>query len=208
MGLFKKKSKGLSEEELFNITFDLRTNSRQLDKMAKKEFSKCEAEKKKVADAIRRGDRDVAQVYAQNVIRINKTGINYLNMSAKLDAVRSKIESANKTDILTKDLGKLNSVVSNALMSQNPEQIMKVMDKFDEQFGELDAKSALINEAMGGRTTATLPVNEVDDLISRIADEQALDASSVLSGTGMVTSNSIGQQNATKTSANKEAALE
>lgn len=77
-------------EHLFNLKFavkDLERNSKKCEKERVKE----EAKAKK---AIQKGSMDVARIHAENAIRQKNQGVNYLRMSARVDAVASRVQSA------------------------------------------------------------------------------------------------------------------
>ncbi len=54
------------------------------------------------------------------------------------------------------------------------EQIAQNMDEFERQLNELDMQGTMINATMAMGATST-PVDEVDALISQVADEAGLD---------------------------------
>ena len=47
-----------------------------------------------LAQAIQQKNLDTAKVYAENAIRKKNEGLTYLRMSARVDAVASKVQSA------------------------------------------------------------------------------------------------------------------
>lgn len=59
---------------------------------------KCEKEerleKQKIKKAIQKGNSEVARVHAENAIRQKNEALNYLKMSARVDAVASRVQSA------------------------------------------------------------------------------------------------------------------
>lgn len=59
---------------------------------------KCEKERKqeevKAKKAIQKGNMDVARIHAENAIRQKSQSVNYLRMSARVDAVASRVQSA------------------------------------------------------------------------------------------------------------------
>jgi charged multivesicular body protein 1 len=81
------------EDELIN----LKLSSKQMVMASKK----CEKNQKKqlkdVQTAIKKGNREGAQIYAQNAIREKTQGMNYLRLSSRIDAVASRLETAIRT---------------------------------------------------------------------------------------------------------------
>ena len=86
----------------------------------------------------------------------------------------SKLESAIKMQQVTKTMGSVVKGMDKALASMNIEQISKVMEKFEQQFEDMDVKSEYIEGAMNGATSAIMPEEQVDSLMQQVADEHGL----------------------------------
>jgi len=74
-----------------------------------------------------------------------------------------------------------------AMKSMNMEKIAKVMDTFEQQFENLDVQASYVENAMDMSTSTTTPVEEVDDLIQKVADEHGLEVSHKLEDAGYAT---------------------
>lgn len=75
---------------MFNLKFavkDLERNSKKCEKERVKEELKAKK-------AIQKGSMDVARIHAENAIRQKNQSVNYLRMSARVDAVASRVQSA------------------------------------------------------------------------------------------------------------------
>ena len=79
------------ENQLFNLKFASKTLVRQSKKCEKDE----KAEKKKLKQAIEKQNVEGAKIYAQNAIRKKNEGMNYLRLSSRIDAVASRLDTAN-----------------------------------------------------------------------------------------------------------------
>lgn len=79
-----------SIEHLFNLKFAVKDLERQSKKCDKQE----KQEKAKAKKAIANGNVDVARIHAENAIRQKTQKVNYLRMSARVDAVASRVQSA------------------------------------------------------------------------------------------------------------------
>ena len=77
-------------EQLFQLKFCSKQLAR-LSKKAEQEQRKQEAQVKK---ALEKGNPEIARVYAENAVRKKNESLNYLRMSAKVDAVASRVQSA------------------------------------------------------------------------------------------------------------------
>lgn len=85
----------MSVDHLFNLKFAVK----QLERESKREAKQEKKEKDKAKKAIAHGNTDIARIHAENAIRHKNQELNYLRMSARVDAVASRVETAriNKT---------------------------------------------------------------------------------------------------------------
>lgn len=93
-------SSSAMEKHLFNLKFaakELQRNSKRCEKEEK-------AEKAKTKQAIQKGNMDVARIHAENAIRQKSQALNYLRMSARVDAVSSRVQSALTTRKVTSSM--------------------------------------------------------------------------------------------------------
>lgn len=77
-------------EHLFNLKFavkDLERSSKKCEKEEKAEIAKTKK-------AIQKGNAEVARIHAENAIRQKSQALNYLRMSARVDAVASRVQTA------------------------------------------------------------------------------------------------------------------
>lgn len=76
---------------------ELERNSKRCEKEEKQE-------KAKTKQAIQKGNMEVARIHAENAIRQKNQALNYLRMSARVDAVASKVQSAVTTRKVTNSM--------------------------------------------------------------------------------------------------------
>jgi len=77
-------------ENLFNLKFavkELERNSKKCEKEERVEKLKCKK-------AIQKGNLEGARIHAENAIRQKNQALNYLRMSARVDAVASRVQTA------------------------------------------------------------------------------------------------------------------
>ncbi|XP_063059961.1 charged multivesicular body protein 1b-like [Engraulis encrasicolus] len=161
------------DKHLFNLKFaakDLQRNSKKCDKEEK-------VEKSKVKKAIAKGNMEVARIHAENAIRQKNQSINYLRMSARVDAVASRVQTAVTMNKVTKDMAGVVKGMDAVLKTMNLEKISGLMDKFEHQFETLDVQTAQMEDTMSSTTTLTTPQGQVDGLMREMADEAGLDLS-------------------------------
>lgn len=58
-----------------------------------------------------------------------------------------------------------------AMKSMNLEKISGLMDKFENQFEDLDVQSSCMENAMSQTVTTSVPQGDVDSLLQQVADE-------------------------------------
>ncbi|KAJ7419396.1 Charged multivesicular body protein 1b [Willisornis vidua] len=153
------------------VTFaakELNRNSKKCDKEEK-------AEKAKIKKAIQKGNMEVARIHAENAIRQKNQAINFLRMSARVDAVAARVQTAVTMGKVTKSMAGVVKSMDATLKSMNLEKISALMDKFEHQFETLDVQTQQMEDTMSNTTTLTTPQNQVDMLLQEMADEAGLD---------------------------------
>ncbi|CAH1109137.1 unnamed protein product [Psylliodes chrysocephalus] len=164
-------SSSAMEKHLFNLKFAVKELERNSKKCEKEE----KQEKAKTKQAIQKGNMEVARIHAENAIRQKNQSINYLRMSARVDAVASKIQSAVTTRKVTNSMAGVVKAMDVAMKSMNLEKISNVMDKFEQQFEDLGVQTDVLENTMGQTTTTLVPTNDVDSLMQQVADEAGLE---------------------------------
>uniref|UniRef100_A0A671MQ28 Charged multivesicular body protein 1b-like n=1 Tax=Sinocyclocheilus anshuiensis TaxID=1608454 RepID=A0A671MQ28_9TELE len=141
------------EKNLFNLKFaakELQRSSKKCDKEEK-------AEKAKVKKAVQKGNMEVARIHAENAIRQKNQSVNFLRMSARVDAVAARVQTAVTMNKVTKSMAGVVKGMDATLKSMNLEKISALMDKFERQFETLDVQTAQMEDTMSSTTTLTTP---------------------------------------------------
>lgn len=157
-------------EHLFNLKFavkDLERNSKKCEKQEK-------LEKVKAKKAIQKGNMDVARIHAENAIRQKTQSVNYLRMSARVDAVASRVQTALTTRNVTNSMAGVVRAMDAAMKGMNLEKISSLMDRFEQQFEDLDVQTNVMENTMSESTTTSVPQGDVDSLLQQVADEAGL----------------------------------
>ncbi|KAI6178559.1 hypothetical protein M3Y98_00513800 [Aphelenchoides besseyi] len=142
------------EDHLFNLKFAAKELSRNAKRCEKQE----KEEKDKLTAALKKGNKEVAQVHAENAIRKKNESLNYLRMSARIDAVAARVQA-----------------MESAMKSMNLEKVQNLMDRFERDFEDLDVQSATMEGSMNATTTLNAPQHQVDALIQEAADKAGLE---------------------------------
>merc|ERR1712126_678252 len=166
------------EKHLFNLKFaakELERNSKKCDKEEK-------VEKLKLKKAIEKGNMEVAKIHAENAIRQKNQSLNFLRMSARVDATASRVQSAVTTKKVSKSMEGVVKGMSAAMKSMNLEKISGLMDKFEKEFEDLDVQTSVMEGAMSQTTATNVPQDAVEQLMKQQADEAGLELNMELPG--------------------------
>lgn len=164
-------SSSAMEKHLFNLKFavkELERNSKKCEKEERLEKQKCKK-------AIQKGNVEGARIHAENAIRQKNQSLNYLRMSARVDAVASRVQSALTTRRVTQSMAGVVKAMDAAMKSMNLEKISNLMDKFESQFEDLDVQSSYMENTMSQTTTTAVPQSDVENLMQQVADEAGLE---------------------------------
>ncbi|XP_055855815.1 charged multivesicular body protein 1b [Episyrphus balteatus] len=159
------------EKHMFNLKFAVKDLERQSKRCEKEE----KLEKAKAKKAIQKGNMDVARIHAENAIRQKNQAVNYLRMSARVDAVASRVQSALTTRKVTSSMAGVVKAMDAAMKGMNLEKISNLMEKFETQFEDLDVQSSVMENTMSDTTTTSVPQGDVDSLLQQVADEAGLE---------------------------------
>jgi charged multivesicular body protein 1 len=121
------------------------------------------------------GNEDIAKLYAQNAIRKSNERLNLLRLSSRIDAVASRVQTAVTMRQVTGNMTNVIKGMDKALQTMNLEHISLVMEKFEQQFEDLDASTEYYEGATNNATALSTPQDEVDLLMSKVADEAGLE---------------------------------
>ncbi|KAL7539050.1 hypothetical protein ACHAWF_006283 [Thalassiosira exigua] len=170
------------EEELIN----LRLTSKQMQRASKKCDKNQKAAVVKVKKAIQQGNSEGAKIYAQDAIREKNQALNCLRLASRIDAVASRLETAVRMNAVTSSMKSVVKGMDKGLASMDVDKISSIMDKFEQQFEDLDVKAAYMDTAMNATTASATPVDQVDELVKMVADENNLELGEAFGDLGPV----------------------
>merc|ERR1719150_2827802 len=82
--------------------------------------------------------------------------------------------------LLAKDMKSVTRSMDSIMKTMNINDITKNMDKFEEQFENMDLNAQYMEQAMDTSTSQTTPQSQVEELMSQIADENGIELESKL----------------------------
>merc|ERR1712227_857830 len=166
----------------FLISLNFNFAAKDLERCSKKADKEEKAEKLKLKKAIEKGNHEVARIHAENAIRQKNQSLNYLRMSARVDATASRVQSAVTTKKVTKSMEGVVKGMSAAMKSMNLEKISGLMDQFEKEFEDLDVQTSVMEGAMSQTTATNVPQDSVEVLMRQAADEAGLELNMDLPG--------------------------
>jgi charged multivesicular body protein 1 len=107
-------------------------------------------------------------------------------MASRLDACCSRIETAVRMNSVTSSMKGVVRGMDKSLQAMDIEQLSALMDKFEQQFEDLDVKTGYMETTMNSTTATSTPAEQVDELISKVADENNLELGSAFTEAGPV----------------------
>ncbi|KAL9644341.1 hypothetical protein ABK040_005800 [Willaertia magna] len=172
---FKKK------ESIDDIYFNLKFTSKQFERQAKKSEKEIKKEKEKVKKALENGNMEAGRIHASNAIRLQNEANNFLRLASRIDACASKVKQAELMNTVIKSMGTVVKGMDKALQSMDPTKIGEIMDKFEQQFENLDVTTNFMESSMNTVTATNTPEDDVNALMAEVMDENNMDVEHTLS---------------------------
>ncbi|CAF4373713.1 unnamed protein product, partial [Adineta steineri] len=85
------------------------------------------------------------------------------------------VQQANAQNIMVKNMQQVNKMLENVNKDMNANELVKIMDKFEQTFEDFDIKDQVINNAMNQAMATSTPTEAVQDLLRQIANENQID---------------------------------
>ncbi|SCU86054.1 LADA_0D11958g1_1 [Lachancea dasiensis] len=159
---------------LENTLFQLKFTSKQLNKQAQKAAKEEKQEANKLKKALNESE-EIARLYASNSVRKRNERLQLLKLASRVDSVASRVQTAVTMRQVSGSMAQVCRGMDKALQSMNLQQITMIMDKFEQQFEDLDT-SVNVYEDMGANSDAVVVDNDrVDELMNKVADENGLE---------------------------------
>lgn len=105
-------------------------------------------------------------------------------MSSRLDACCSRIETAVRMNQVTDGMKGVVKGMESSLGAMDIDKLSVLMDKFEQQFEDLDVKTGYMESSMNATTVTSTPGDQVDELIGKVADQHNLQLGDAFSEAG------------------------
>lgn len=168
-----------------STSFNLRLHAREVLKQQALCEREEEAEKLKVKRALEKGNAEAARIHAANAIRKRNESLRYLQFHSKLEILRNQLENAERSNTVTTELKRVLPQLRkvNKCKANDSSIIFK---QFEDIFNDMEVKEAYADQTMNETTAHMAPQQDVDSLISKVAEEHALDIGDILDGSSAV----------------------
>jgi len=158
-----------------NCLFELKMGHKSLLRESKRCEKEEKSQKNKLKQAIAKNNMEGAKIYAENAIRQKNQALNFLRMSARVDAIQSRVQTAIQMKNVSKSMGSVTKNMEATMRSMNLEKISQMMDRFEKQFENLDIQSSYMEDAMSASTQQFVPQDEVKNLMNKAAEEAGIE---------------------------------
>ena len=159
---------------MFDNIFEFKMMAKNFAKESKKAETAHKNLLGKVKDLIAKGDYEKAKVVASDAIRKKNDIKRYQVLSAKLDTLTQRLQSAYQTQQLTENMKSLTNKMVSAGSVGDMVQINETMSNFEKMFDDLDVNSNMMNEVFDNVNAGTTNDNEVNQLINQVAEANGM----------------------------------
>ena len=97
-----------------------------------------------------KGQKENAQIFAENCIRLKKEAISTRRYGLKMGALSSKIESAYRAQQMSNTLANTVPALQSAMKQMEKAGVAGAVSDFEKVFEDMDVKTGEIDELMGG----------------------------------------------------------
>jgi len=107
-------------------------------------------------------------------------------MASRIDACASRIEGAVRMGQVTEGMKGVVKGMDKGIASMDILKLSALMDKFESQFEDMDVKIQYMEGTMNATTATSTPAEQVDSLISQVADANNLELGEAFAQAGPV----------------------
>jgi division protein CdvB (Snf7/Vps24/ESCRT-III family) len=118
--------------------------------------------------------QEKAKIYVGEAIRNKHMSVQYVNLSARIEAVADRVQLASRMKTFAKSIGNVTGEMENALKTMDPVRITAMMDKFETQFQNMDVASGAMGSAIDSSMATSVPDDEVAKYMEALKEQQAM----------------------------------
>jgi charged multivesicular body protein 1 len=149
-------------------------------RMALKAKQAHEASQVRAREALAVGNMVAARTHAEAAIRQKGEAMQYLRLAAQVDGVQSRATAAIASQQAVGYVADATAALEHALPPGEMERVAQTMGAFGERVEQLDMTGRVMDGALAEATASSAPVDQVDDLVRRIAAENHIETAGLL----------------------------
>lgn len=172
-------------KQLEKTYLDLTITSKHMQRQSKKQEQQSAKSRKLVQQYMKKNEMEVAKIHAENSIRNKNESVNYLRLSARLDAVAQRVKSALAQNDMSKNMKQVVSSLDGVLESMNAEKIAETMEKFESNFDTLDVRTKFMDSTIANATATSTPQEDVTSLMNQVGEHIGIQVSEELDASGV-----------------------
>ena len=154
---------------------ELKMTSRQMERQSQKMEQQEKAERKKIVDALNKGNMDNAKIFAETVIRNRKEALNLKRFGVKMGALAAKLESAHRTQNVSQTISQTLPMLQRCMAKMDSLGIGQNISEFEKVFEDLDVKTEEMNGALDNVYATTIDQSEVSSLLQEMKDAHGME---------------------------------
>jgi charged multivesicular body protein 1 len=164
-----------AQDQLWDAAYEMKFQSKQMEKEAARVNAKAEAEKKRAKVFMDKGDMESAKMIAGETVRLRKEGINNMRMASKLGAVAAKLESASRANEISQQIKNAVPSLNNALKVMKKNGVSENMADFEKVFEDLDVQVESMSSGLDVVTNSSANAADVDSLLAEMSGAAVID---------------------------------
>ena len=153
------------EPDLLDVAVDLEFQAKTLNRQAAKIEQQEGKERKKVLDALAKGQTENAKIFAENVIRQRREAQSTRRFGAKMSALSSKVKSAAQAQMMSQQLKDTVPALKKAMVQMEKSGISNSVAEFEKVFEDMEVKTTEIDQAMDNVYSSSIDQGEVNTLM-------------------------------------------
>ena len=167
---------------MMDVAIELKLNAKMMDKQATKIEAQEKATRKKIVEALNKGQTENAKIFAETAIGARKEAQNTRRFAAKMGALSMKIESAARTQQMSEQLKSSVPALTTAMKQMEKMGIAGSVNEFEKVFEDMEVKTGEIGQAMDNVMATSTDATEVEALLGEISSAHVIGAGGVVQG--------------------------
>merc|ERR1712046_52600 len=156
-----------TNDQMQEMVFGLKLQSKEMQRQAAKAEKEMKKEKLKIKKAMEQGNKEGARLFAENAIRQKSQHMNFLRLSARIDAVSSKLGNAVQMNMVSEKMRKITQKLGPSMNAMNTAQMAQNMGEFEDLFDDIAVRTAIMDDAIDGVDASQIPEDDVSSLMQQ-----------------------------------------